>query len=39
MITILGQERIIRKIADFGERFEREYLCKEYLNVCNVDME
>ena len=29
----------MNKIADFGERFEREYLCKEYLNSKNVDIE
>ena len=37
--TILGQENIMSKIAHFGERFEREYLCKEYLSCKNVDVE
>lgn len=39
MATNLGQEGIMSKIADFGERFEREYLCKEYLNTKNVNID
>ena len=39
MATILGQENIMSKIVHFGERFEREYLCKEYLSCKNVDVE
>ena len=38
MVTILGQENIMSKIVHFGERFEREYLCKEYLSCKNVDV-
>jgi len=39
MVTNLGEESIMSKIADFGERFERQYLCKEYLNTKNVDID
>jgi len=39
MVTNLGKESIMSKIVHFGERFEREYLCKEYLNTKNVDIE
>ena len=37
--ALLGQENIMSKLGHFGERFEREYLCKEYLNSKNVDIE
>ena len=40
MVTTSDQESIMSKIVHFGERFEREYVCKEFLvNVCNVDIE
>lgn len=39
MVTNSSQESIIGKIVQFGERFEREYLSKEYLKGKNVDIE